>query len=164
MKSRRTVLGTIAGSAALSGCVGISDSHEENSDGIRVTNRHTTMSGGNQILVLNYEINLSEGEWASVEYPVDFDCWFYMDSQPSSGSMQIALGHEKDLYGYRGDGDLNPYLMRTGSDEIGNQDEVFAETWGTWEMIIDNTDYFDGFNPTGDLSGELEIIVEAINA
>ncbi len=78
--------------------------------------------------------------------------------------MQIALGHEKDLYGYRGDGDLNPYLMRTGSDEIGNQDEVFAETWGTWEMIIDNTDYFDGFNPTGDLSGELEIIVEAINA
>ncbi|TKX47819.1 hypothetical protein EXE41_02565 [Halorubrum sp. SD690R] len=164
MTRRRAVLGTILGGTALSGCVGIGNSHEQNQDGLTTTNEYTTTSGGNQVLILTYDVNLAEGEWAGTDYNVDFDCWIYIDAQPVSGSIQVALGHERDLYGYRGDGELNPYFSRKGADEVGNPDRVFAETYGEWNMIVDNTDYFDGFSPAGDVSGELEIIIEAINA
>lgn len=164
MKTRRSTLGIISGSVALSGCIDLGDQHKSNQDGVTQINEHATLIGGSQVLTFEYEVDLSEGEWYGAQYNVNYDCRIYIEPEPDIGSMQVVIGHERDLYGYRRDGNLDPHLIRVGSDEIARPSEILATTRGTWRMLVDNSDYFDGFNPTGDVSGRLKITIEVLGA
>ncbi|MHC3439824.1 hypothetical protein ACYJ1Y_17465 [Natrialbaceae archaeon A-gly3] len=165
MKSRRSVLATIAASASIGtvGCVGAMDdlfeNAEYNPDGITLEIDRGNITGRE----VRWSFELDEGEYTYdyVELPGTEE--FRFGTMANSGSVQGMLMTEREFDNNFASGDtVSGYIVETDSGHMGAEHAVGNSSGSSdWVVIATNAEHYE-HEPSGPTDGRLSVLIQRV--